>query len=486
MAKKNAKKPVPKDEKRQPDSEPSNGNKSSNRQRLVIRIEDGDSDFLRVLPFGLSKPMRSLTVRGQSARKTRLERVVRKLYPFLQKLEGAALGNDQSIIGSMPMADALKNDRAIERCIKVFEVAWQLDLLVIVSPQGKKIGTGKRTAPTGPCGMSVAEAEQIYVDRAVNAIFANNKEALQRLPAEVRSLDTLPRLRILSAMSAVALGELRMRLGARFNAIMTDAISENWLNAVTHLKAFQIRALGETFGPATSEILEWSAQYMYAFTQAFTVQEQIRDLGLELRLLTTPEALDAIASWEVRDVTERVNEELRKRGRKTVETQQYETDISVFRTMLGGDFPTLIRQPAPTIRSFGNLLRNIRQMPAGQPRTDIIEQVKTFCDRYLSYMTADALQALDISTEIEPDDTAGPTIPEIVGIMNGIWGKPGLGRIFFEQHLQRKDGVAALRGLLDDYRDMVKRGSIQRKQDIATIIISSSVLDRAISRYISA
>lgn len=485
MAKKPAKKSSPKKGAKGKGSAAS-GEKKNNRNRLVIRIEDGDSDFLRILPFGLSKPARSLTISGSSARITRLERVAHKLYPFLQKLEGAALGNDQSIIGSLPLQEALRNDRAIERCIKVFEVAWQLDLLVVVSPQGKKIGIGKRTVPTGPCGMSVADAEQFYIERAVKAIFVNNKEALPRLPSEVRTLDTLPRLRIISAMNAAALGELRVRLGARFNAIMTDAISENWLNAITHLKAFQIRALGESYGPAATEILDWSPQYLYAFTQAFTVPEQIRDLGLELRLLTTSESINAIASWEVRDVTEKVSEELRKRGRNPGESKQYETDISVFRTMLGADFPTLMRQPAGTIRAFGQLLRNIREMPAGQPRSDIIEQVKTFCDRYLNYMTADALEALDISTDIEPDDTAGPTIPEIVGIMNGIWGKPGLGRIFFEQHLQRKDGVAALRGLLDDYRDMVKRGSIQRKQDIATIIITSSVLDRAISRYISA
>lgn len=154
--------------------------------------------------------------------------------------------------------------------------------------------------------------------------------------------------------------------------------------------------------------------------------------------------------------------------------------------MLGADFPTLVKQPASTILAFGDLLRNIREMPPGPPRSEIIENLKTFCNRYLDYMTPDALAALEISTEIEPDEHAGPTIPEIVGIMNGIWGKPGLGRVFFEQHLQRKDGVAALRGLVDEYREMVKRGSIQRKQDIATIIISSTVLDRAISRYISA
>jgi len=478
-----AKKPTKKDASKKKNGD---GEKAKNRNQLVLRIEDGDSDLLRIMPFGLSKPMRSISVRGAGARRTRLERIVRKIYPFLQKLEGAALGAEQSIIGSMPMAEALRNDRAIERCIKVFEIAWQLDLIAVLNTQGKKIGVGKRALPTGACGMSVADAEQVYIDRAVKAIFENNQEALARLPGASKTLDALPRLRILSAMNAVALGEFRVKLGARFDAIMTDAVSENWLNALTHLKAFQIRALGESFGPAVTEILEWDAEYLYAFTQAFKVPEQIRDMGLELRLLSSAEAVNAIATWEVRDVTENVNEELKKRGRKTTETQQYETDIAVFRTMLGGDFATLVRQSPPTITAFGNLLRNIRLMPAGQARTDIIEMVTVFCDRYLHYMTADALAALDISTEIEPDDTAGPTIPEIVGIMNGIWSKPGLGRIFFEQHLQRKDGVAALRGLLEDYRDMVRRGSIQRKQDIATIISSSTVLDRAISKYISA
>ncbi|MGE4527831.1 MAG: hypothetical protein AB7D00_05630, partial [Rhodospirillaceae bacterium] len=182
----------------------------------------------------------------------------------------------------------------------------------------------------------------------------------------------------------------------------------------------------------------------------------------------------------------KINEELNKRGRPSIRERQYETDITVFRAMLGADFASLVKQPAPIITAFGELLRNIRAMSPGPERSDIVEHIKTFCTRYLDYMTPEALAALELSTEIEPDETAGPTIPEIVGIMNGIWGKPGLGRIFFEQHLQRKDGVVALRGLVDDYREMVQRGSIQRKQDIATIIITSSVLDRAISRYISA
>jgi len=460
--------------------------KKNDRNRFVIRLQDGDSDFLRILPFGLHLPLRAISSGSSGGKTTRLQRVVQKVYPFLQNLEGAALGNEQSIIGSMPMNEALKNDHAIERCIKVFEVAWQLDLIVVVNHQNKKIPVGKRNVATGACGLTVTAAEQVYVDRAVRAIFENNKEVLQKLPPEVKSLDTLPRLRILADMNAAAIGELRVKLGGRFNAIMTDAVSNDWLKSLTHLQAFQIRALADTLGTAVSEILDWKAEYLYAFTQAFTITEQIRDLGLEIRLLETPEALNAIATWEVRDITEKVAEELKKRGRNAGEEKQFETDIAVFRTMLGADFATLMRQSPETIVSFGNLLRNIRAMPPGPPRSEIIENVKIFCDRYLDYLTFDALKAIDVSTEIEPDDTAGPTIPEIVGIMNGIWGKPGLGRVFFEQHLQRKEGVTALQGLLNDYREMVKRGSIQRKQDIATIIISSSVLDRAISRYISA
>lgn len=462
------------------------GEKKSSRTKLAVRVQDGDSDFLRILPFGLSAPFRSLSLHSSGGRQTRLQRAVRKIYPFLQKLEGAALGEEGALIGNLPIEQALKNDKAIERAIKVFEVAWQLDLIAILNPQGKKITPGKRTAPAGACGLTVTQAEQSYIDRAIRLIFAANKEALARLPAEARALDALPRLRILAGMNAMALGEVRLRLGGRFGQLLTEQTDPDWLNALTHVKAFQMRALGESFGPAAVEILDWDPRFLYSFAQSFAVPEQIRDLGLELRLVRTPEALRAVGNWDIRDVTDKINDELNKRGRPNVKDRQHETDISVFRTMLGADFPTLVKQPASTILAFGDLLRNIREMPPGPPRSEIIENLKTFCNRYLDYMTPDALAALEISTEIEPDEHAGPTIPEIVGIMNGIWGKPGLGRVFFEQHLQRKDGVAALRGLVDEYREMVKRGSIQRKQDIATIIISSTVLDRAISRYISA
>ncbi|MBN2751569.1 MAG: hypothetical protein JXQ84_02560 [Rhodospirillaceae bacterium] len=483
MAKKPAQKPTTKS-KAAPQK--TTGSKKPDRARLFLRVEDGDSDLMRILPFGLPTPLRSLALRSQNGRQTRLHRIVGKLYPFLQKLEGAALGPEGSIIGTLPLEEALKNDHAIERAIKVFEVAWQLGLIAIIGPNNKRLDAGKRTLPAGACGLSVVQSEQVYIERAIRVIFAKNQEALSRLPKEALALDALPRLRILSNMNAGALGEVRVKLGTRFGAIFTDQVDTDWLNALTHIKAYQIHALGSIFGPATSEILNWDALYLLAFAQAFSASEQIIDLGLDLRLIHAPDALHAIGSWDIRDVTEKINEELNKRGRPNTSNPQFETDITVFRGMLGSDFPTLIKQPASIIRAFGDLLRNVRSMPPSPQRSEIIENIKTFCNRYLDYMTPEALAALELSTEIEPDDTAGPTIPEIVGIMNGIWGKPGLGRVFFEQHLQRKEGVVALRGLVDDYREMVKRGSIQRKQDIATIIITSSVLDRAIARYISA
>lgn len=474
-----------------PQRPPTSGGKTANgkkpsRARLALRILDGDSNLQRILPFGLGLPLRFISLHSQGGRLGRLERIARKLYPFLQKLETAALGPEGTLLGDLPFENALNNDQAIERAIKVFEVAWQLDLIAIIGPDGKKIPSGKRVQPAGACGMSVQQAEQVYLERAIRAIFAHNPEALERLPGEARALDALPRLRILAGMNGLALGEVRVKLGTRFGAILTDQVDDDWLNALTHIKFFQIHTLGEVFGPSISEILGWDARYLFAFTQAFSAPEQITDLGLDLRLVRVPEALLAIGTWEVRDVTDKINEELNKRGRPDIKDRRCETDIAVFRAMLGGDFPTLLKQPAPIIQSFGELLRNVRGMPPGPPRSEIIENLKTFCGRYLDYMTPEALAALDLSTDIEPDDTAGPTVSEIVGIMNGIWGKPGLGRVFFEQHLQRADGVAALKGLLADYREMVKRGSIQRNQDIATIIITSTVLDRAISRFISA
>ncbi len=118
----------------------------------------------------------------------------------------------------------------------------------------------------------------------------------------------------------------------------------DWLNALTHLNAFHIHALGEVFGTAVSEILDWDARYLFTFAQAFTSPEQIHDLGLDLRLAQSPETLRAIGTWEVRDVTDKINEELNKRGRPSIKNRQCETDIAIFRTMLGADFTTLVKQ----------------------------------------------------------------------------------------------------------------------------------------------
>ena len=87
--------------------------------------------------------------------------------------------------------------------------------------------------PAGACGLTVAQAELVYLDRAIRLIFASNKEALARLPSEARSIDALPRLRILAGMNGLALGEVRVRLGNRFGAILTEQTSQDWLNALT-------------------------------------------------------------------------------------------------------------------------------------------------------------------------------------------------------------------------------------------------------------
>ena len=68
--------------------------------------------------------------------------------------------------------------------------------------------------------MSVEQAEQVYIERAIRVIFAQNQEVLERLPKEALSLDALPRLRILAGINALALGEVRVKLGgasARFS-----------------------------------------------------------------------------------------------------------------------------------------------------------------------------------------------------------------------------------------------------------------------------
>ena len=478
--------PEPAVEAAAPTPEPPGRRTPLPKTRLRVRLIDGDSDALRVTPFGLDRPIRFIALRSEGSRRHRLHRVVGKLFPFLQKLESAALGGGETLLAQTGLAQAMKDDRIIERAIKVFEVAWQLRLVDLIGPGGKALGPGDRTRPVAACGMSVAQAEQVYVRHAVKRIFSNQNETLSRLPEDALSPEKLPRLRALAQMDAVALRELLTKLGRRFAMVLDENRDADWVNAATHLEAFQVRALAEAFGPSVIEMLDWDPAYLLAFAESFTVPEQIEALGVDLRLVHDPEALRAIGGWEVRDVTAKNDEELNRHGQPASGATQNETDIAVFRAMLGMDFDTLLKQPAPTLAAFGRLLANIRAMTPGKDRTDIIEKLKTFCSRYLNYLPPEALSAIDLSTEIEPDENAGPTLPEIVGIMDGIWGKPGLGRVFFEQHLQRPDGIEALRGLLADYREMVRRGSIQRKQDIAQIIITSSVLDRAISRFISA
>ena len=63
--------------------------------------------------------------------------------------------------------------------------------------------------------------------------------------------------------------------------------------------------------------------------------------------------------------------ELNKLGRPNTKDRQCETDIAVFRGMLGADFQTLLKQPAPILNAFGAILRNLRGMTPGPQRSEI-------------------------------------------------------------------------------------------------------------------
>ena len=59
-------------------------------------------------------------------------------------------------------------------------------------------------------------------------------------------------------------------------------------------------------------------QYDQAIGENFTCVEQIGDIGEAFAAIEDPEALAVLGRWEIRDITDKVNEERASRGRSKI------------------------------------------------------------------------------------------------------------------------------------------------------------------------
>lgn len=445
----------------------------------VLTVDDagGDGPVIGIIPGPLKGVMRSTANRLSGQRVARLMRVASDIYPILQKLEDKALPPDQKVLQGVSFAKAVTDDAKIERGLRLFVSAWKANLVRLVDEKGKTIPPQKGRTYMAACGLTVEQAEMHFIDLAITSIFKKNPKAQRRLMGSVPDPDALPKLRVMSQFQQLALTEMVLGLGHQAGQVLTT-IDPDHLYALATLKPYQMRALRSVFGAGFKNVTAWDPEIIRAVAEHLDCVEQIRDMGEALGMLHSAEAVAQIAKWDKRDITDRVNEERARRGQKALPGRRFETDIAVGRTILGAYFNTLMEEPPELIAAFGKLIAGIRLMDKVD-RKDAIDEVRLFCDRFMEYMSTDAMKALGMAGD-RPTDFG-----EALYILEGLFSKPGLGRKFFEGPLKTPEGVRALAGLKSDLEEMKKRGSIKGTPEIAQLIQNSDILDGHIAQFIS-
>ncbi|SDG72089.1 hypothetical protein [Roseospirillum parvum] len=422
----------------------------------------------------LARPLEGLTRKG---REKRLLRAVRRLYPALQNIEAKVLPAGQQVLGGAGVDQVLGSDLMIERGLSLFEAAWQAGLVQVVGADGRPLKSSDRKTPTACCRLSVEAAEKVLIDRAMEIIFADNTFVLEKLRGTVTAADGLARIRLVAPMHNLSMVELTKGLGMAAGQVLGRTDPEA-LAALATLKPYHMRALRTAMKGDFKGIGRWNPALIRAIGEHFDCVEQIRDLGPEVALIEDPESIAILARWTKTDITDTVNAERKKRGKRAVKGRRFETDIGTLRSLTGGSFAEFIARPPGMLASLGNLLAELREMDVAERKTRV-DQLLTFANRYMEYLSPEAMAALGMVAGDTPVPGGGPapTFGEALNILEGLWLKQGLGRPFFEKRINTPAGVKALAGLIANLNDMKSRGSIKRDQNVRDIISSTELLD---------
>lgn len=449
------------------------------RARFTVDAAMGDGAALSPLPAGMRQPLRSLGTVLAAGRRMRLMHTAERLYPILQRIEAKLYPDGQRLLEGVSFQAAQESPETVERGLRMFDGAWAARLIAVRSAGGAALKPGDRKQTAAACGMTVGEAERLFLDRAVGLIFRDNPVMGEKLQGHVGDLEGLRKVRTLAALDALTVEEFSKGLGANFLQMLAQLPGDQLL-AVTRLKPYHIRPLRAVLKNEFRTVLKWTPEFLVAIAESFTCVEQIRDLDEDICDIEDPESIRALGRWSIQDITEKVNEERRARGQSRLKGRRFETDIGALRRILGGSFSELVQRPPALVAAYGQIIHDLRTMPTAE-RADRIDQMRTFSDRYVEYMTPQLLVALKIigpgNKPLENRQKTDPTFGEALHILEGLWTKDWLGRKFFEGPLQEPQGAAAIARLVKDFAEMKARGSIKGEAEVAQIISQSDLLD---------
>lgn len=444
---------------------------------LIIGDGEGDGPVLSLVPPPFKGILRNVFNKMEGQRNVRLMRVVGDIYPILQRIEAKALPEGERRLSGVSLNSAMRKDECIERALRIFVSSWNSNVFRLIDTTGKQVTPDKGRSFMGACGLTIEQAQMYFIDKAVKSIFRKNPKALKRLVGVIRSPEALPRLRVLSQFQQLAMTELIQGFGTSIGQALVE-IDPEVLYAMATLKAYHLRALRQVLRSGFKNVASWQPDMIRSISVHFMCVEQIRDIGEAFGAITDPEAIATLGRWEIRDITDKVNEERASRGESKISGHKFETDIGLGDKIFGSWFAAMLGMPPDILEGLGNVVKDIRTSDKVD-RKDKIDRIQLFCDRYLEMLPLDVLRALGIVGKTPS------TFGEALFICEGLFTKQGLGRKFFEGPLQTPDGIKALAALKEQVGEMRRGGSIKSEAEIQQLIQNSDMLDGPIAQYIS-
>jgi len=473
--------------------------------QFTIEQADGDASWVASMPGFLRGMARKWDARSESNRGQRMVRAVASVYPALCKAEadtlakaGAKAGGDEAteaggardapepLLNTLPFRQAVNDDRAIERGLEMFDVAWKAGTVALRAGNGKLIPPGRGKVIVPACGQSIDQVKQYFVDRAARLILRHDPKIYERVAADVTNRRMLPRLRRIGQLNPTVVNEVVRGFEGNVRRALLEP-DEAVLDALAQVPPRVLQALRASLNKDFPGLVDKDPAFLQAVATAFRVPEQVHDLGKSLLLVKSPEGLVALAGWDIHDITERVNEERERRGQQPLKDSAYATDIRALRAIIGNEFDHLMEFPAPLLDVFGRAVRETRDLDVA-PRQARIDQMMSFCQRYMDYLDRDAVSSLFL---MAPEDQQKipaerrPSIAEVFFILEGLWSKPGFGRKFFENVVPTAECAKALRLMMLDLVSLKERGSVKGEEELARIVANSDLLDAHILKFMN-
>lgn len=447
------------------------------RATTIITARRGDGKILRLLPNFIARPFRAVALKLRGQRQKRLELTVRRLYPTLQKIEKAAVPDGKKYLAGTSFANAQKDDLAIERGLILFDIAWEGGVIEVRDRKGQPLEHNSREDATAACGVEVSATERFYLYKAARIICKDHRKVDFNRKGMIKDVSALPVLRQLATIEPPGLDIMFEGMKLRFRDLLIPN-KRPVADALSRLKPYHIRGLSEALDDRMADVIDWSPELIEALAEAFHCAEQISDLGPHIEILRTPDALKAIGQWHTKDATQKINEERARHGKPTVD-RAFETDIKVLRKLLGREFVLILEQPPPLLEAVGGMVKSLREVKPGKERTEKVDALRKFAQRYLNLMTPEALDAL----QLRSDDGDSLSFGDALGILEGLFSKPGLGNRYFKENLPTPEGVESLRCVVEQFKEMQRRGSIKPGTDVSAIIVTSDLFDGCVEKF---